>query len=92
MGFSFMAKVSIAPGGNEPAKGGSVPLPRSQRGIRGFFNEVQRELKKVSWPTRAETNRLTGVVLAVCFLCVALLSTMSWIFGLLIDMLTKGGK
>jgi hypothetical protein len=85
-----MAKVSTAPGGKEPAKGGSVPLPRSQRGVRGFLNEVQRELKKVNWPTRPETNRLTGVVLTVCLMCVTILSLLGWAFGLLIDMLTKG--
>ena len=85
-----MAKVSTAPGGKEPAQGGSVPLPRSQRGVRGFFNEVQRELKKVNWPTRPETNRLTGVVLTVCLMCVAILSLLGWAFGLIIDMLTKG--
>lgn len=31
----------------------------------GFLKEVQDELKKVVWPTREETIRLTGVVILV---------------------------
>jgi preprotein translocase SecE subunit len=76
---------------DEPRKPqGTLPIPRSRRGLRGFYNEVLREMKKVSWPTRAETNRLTGVVLGVCFLIGAIMMTMSWAFGVVVDILTKG--
>jgi len=74
------------PGGSRPR--GGVPVPRSKRGLRGFLAEVQREMKKVSWPTRAETNRLTGVVLAVCILLVAYLSILGFVSGFVIDLLT----
>lgn len=30
-----------------------------------FFNEVVSELKKVTWPTRDETMKLTAVVIAL---------------------------
>jgi preprotein translocase subunit SecE len=30
-----------------------------------FIREVQQELKKVTWPTRAETIKLTGVVIVI---------------------------
>jgi preprotein translocase subunit SecE len=30
-----------------------------------FFREIAIELKKVTWPTRAETIKLTAVVVAV---------------------------
>jgi len=30
-----------------------------------FFKEVVAELKKVTWPTREETIKLTGVVIAI---------------------------
>jgi preprotein translocase subunit SecE len=30
-----------------------------------FVKEVQHELKKVTWPTRAETIKLTGVVIII---------------------------
>ena len=51
--------------------GGSIlrrPSP-GEAGRRGglfqFFGEVVSELKKVTWPTRAETIRLTILVIAV---------------------------
>ena len=44
------------------------PSP-SEAGRRGglfqFFGEVITELKKVTWPTREETTRLTMVVIAI---------------------------
>lgn len=82
---------TVATGGDEPRKPqGSLPIPKSKRGIKGFFNEVLREMKKVSWPTRTETNRLTGVVLSVCLIVVVILSTLSFAFGFVIDLITKG--
>lgn len=69
---------------------GSMPVPKSKRGVKGFLNEVVREMKKVSWPTRPETNRLTTVVLAVCVLLVVFLSVIGYVFQFVIDMVTKG--
>jgi preprotein translocase SecE subunit len=75
----------------EPRKPqGSLPIPRSKRGVKGFFSEVVREMKKVSWPTVKETNRLTGVVLAVCLLIGSIMILMGSAFGALIDFMTKG--
>jgi len=78
-----------APAGTGKARG-SVPVPKSKRGLKGFYNEVIREMKKVSWPTRPETNRLTGVVLAVCVMLVTFLSVLGFVFGFAIDLVTKG--
>jgi preprotein translocase SecE subunit len=70
---------------------GSLPVPKAKRGgLKGFYNEVVREMKKVSWPTRTETNRLTGVVLAVCVMLVTFLSVVGFVFGFVIDLITKG--
>jgi len=33
-----------------------------------FIKEVQQELKKVTWPTREETIKLTGVVIVISLL------------------------
>lgn len=67
----------------------SIPVPRSKRGFKGFFAEVGREMKKVNWPTRAETNRLTGVVLAVCVLMVTVLVLMSYGVEAIIGVITR---
>jgi len=69
---------------------GSIPIPKSKRGAKGFFAEVGREIKKIAWPTRQETFRLTGVVLGVCVLIGGIMITMSWAFGVIVDVLTKG--
>lgn len=56
----------------------SIPVPKATRGgIKGYINDVVRELKKVDWPPVKETNRLTGVVLAVCGLLAFLMTVMS---------------
>ena len=45
------------------------PLPRvgigSRIGVGRFFGEVISELRKVNWPTRQESTRLTVLVLTV---------------------------
>lgn len=69
---------------------GGVPVPKSKRGAKGFLNEVGREMKKVSWPTKPETNRLTTVVLAVCVILVTFLSVIGYVFQFVIDFITKG--
>lgn len=74
-----------------PRARGSLPTPKMNRGPKAYLNEVMRELKKVNWPTKAETNRLTGVVLIVCVTAGAILSGMGFVFGLIIDFVTKGG-
>jgi len=81
--------MSTTTSGSTP-EGGSLPLPKSRRGLKGFYNEVVREMKKVSWPTRTETNRLTGVVLAVTILSVLILTGLGVVFGTLVDLITKG--
>ncbi len=84
---------TVAAGSDEPKQprsGGSLPIPKSKRGFKGFLAEVGREMKKVSWPTKAETNRLTGVVLAVCIIVVVILSSLGFVFGMLVDLITKG--
>lgn len=47
-------------------------------------------MKKVSWPTRQETNRLTGVVLAVTLMSVVILTVMGFVFGTIVTLITKG--
>ncbi len=83
-----MATATTGPTGGD--SGGNLPIPKSRRGLKGFFNEVVREMKKVNWPTKKETNRLTGVVMAVTLLCVTILTVMGLVFQTLINLITKG--
>jgi preprotein translocase SecE subunit len=88
-----MSKVTMS---SSPAKsgggGGTPPIPHSRRGLKGFIAEVGREMKKVNWPSRAETNRLTGVVLAVCLLITLVLVGLSTVFDTVVSIITKGGR
>lgn len=52
------------------------PLEATGQKLRfGFFRNIIAELKKVSWPTRDEAIRLTGIVLLVT----AVLSLILWL-------------
>ena len=86
-----MANSTTASGGDVPRKPASLPTPDiKKKGPKRFFAEVGREMRKVDWPARSETNRLTGVVLAVCGLIVLFLSVMGYVFDILITLITKG--
>lgn len=64
----------------------NVPTPKmKRRGTKGYISDIRAELKKVTWPSRPETNRLTGVVLAVCIMCVTVLYGLSIGFGWVLD-------
>lgn len=68
-----------------------VPVPKLRRGFKGFYKDVVREMKHVTWPTPKETTRLTGIVLAVCTLIVLLLMAATFLFGTLLHLIVKGG-
>lgn len=70
----------------------SVPLPKIRKGGRNFWRETMREMKHVHWPSRHETNRLTGVVLGVCGLTVGFLFALSYVFETLLKIVYGGAK
>ncbi len=45
-----------------------------------FVGEVIAELRKVTWPTRAETVKLTAVVLAISVIVGAFIGGLDWVF------------
>ncbi|MBS1716110.1 MAG: preprotein translocase subunit SecE [Armatimonadetes bacterium] len=71
---------------------GAISVPSSKRGLGGFYHELMREMRKVSWPTTKEANRLTGVVLAVCGMMVVMLLVLSTLVDQLMTLITKGGR
>lgn len=69
----------------------TAPIPKPSRGgIKGFVADVSRELKKVQWPTPRETTRLTGVVIAVCAICLVVIFVFSFVVEMLVGMITRG--
>lgn len=83
-----MSKSSTSLEGKKSAPG-QIPLPKSRRGMRGFFTEVARELKKVTWPKPKETTRLTGVVIVVCTFLILALMVMNYAADMLFKILSN---
>lgn len=58
------------------AKADMEKKPGVGKRIARFFRELRSELKKVSWPTRADTLKKTGIVIV----CVIVVGIIVWIF------------
>lgn len=58
------------------AKADKEKNPGVGKRIARFFRELRSELKKVSWPTRADTLKKTGIVIV----CVIVVGIIVWIF------------
>ena len=50
-----------------------------QNAVARFYRETVGELRKVSWPTRAEATRLTGIVLVVLAVMAIILGGVDWL-------------
>ena len=52
-----------------PATGGGNPISRSFRSLAQFYREVQDEMRKVTWPDRAQLKDTTiKIIIFVLFL------------------------
>ncbi len=58
-----------------------------QKGLAKFYRETTAELKKVSWPTRAEAIKLTKVVLIVIFAMGSFLGLLDYAFSQLFGLI-----
>lgn len=54
-----------------------------------FLQEVYAELKKVTWPTRTEVIRLTGVVIIISILVGVFVGGLDFIFTSLLQLVVK---
>ncbi|MBL8048225.1 MAG: preprotein translocase subunit SecE [Chthonomonas sp.] len=79
---------NITEGSGQQVKAGSVPVPKMKKGVGTFMREAMAEMKKVNWPTKKETTRLTGVVFAVCFSIIIFLFVLSVVFEQVFKIIT----
>jgi len=56
-------------------------VTRPLRGVGEYFEGVRSEIQKVVWPTRAETRRLTTIVLTVTIIAAIILGVISLVFN-----------
>ncbi len=54
-----------------------------------LFNEVRGEYRKIIWPSRKEQIKQTKIVIIVSLVLGAVIVSYDFIFGVLIDALTK---
>jgi preprotein translocase subunit SecE len=60
---------------------------KSENAIQRYFRETTGELKKVTWPTRAEALRLTGLVLLVMVVVGIFLASIDALAGSLLGLI-----
>ena len=69
-------------------KGGKpTNAPPAENRFRRLFRETRSELKKVTWPTREQTIRLTGIVIAFSVVVGLLMGGIDFIFSTFIQWL-----
>lgn len=54
--------------------------------IKKFFEDVVKEMKKVTWPTKAELMESTKIVIVVCII----LAGFTYVIDTLINQVIKG--
>ena len=54
--------------------------------IIGFFEDVVKEMKKVTWPTKAELKESTVVVIVVCLI----LAAFTYVIDMAVQAVFKG--
>ena len=57
---------------------------------KGISGDILSELKKVSWPTREETVKLTAVVVLISLIISIYIGIIDFLFAKLLNVLTVG--
>lgn len=52
-----------------------------ENAVRRYFRETRGEIRKVTWPTRQESQRLTAIVLGVTAVMALFLGILDFIFS-----------
>jgi preprotein translocase subunit SecE len=55
--------------------------------LKRWYRETMGELRKVSWPTRQEAQRLTGIVVMVMIAMSLLLGLLDYVFSALVTLI-----
>lgn len=74
------------------SKKSPTPVAQAKKRKFTFFQDVIGELRKVAWPTRQETIRLTLIVLGICLIMGAILGALDFGFSWLVKQVLLGGK
>ena len=58
-------------------------LPARIGAFRGFLSHVQAEMKKVTWPTRAELLKATRMIVVLSIILGIVIGLMDWLLQLI---------
>jgi preprotein translocase subunit SecE len=58
-------------------------------GLFGFFREVKTEVKRITWPSKDETKKAFGAVIAFTLMYTILVGGLDFIFKNLLTMILK---
>lgn len=70
-----------------PAKKSAQPAVKKENKLVRYFKEVRAELRKVVWPTRQTTLRLTGIVVGVTVAMSVFLGLLDLVFSKLFGLI-----
>ena len=73
-------------------KKSSVQFGQPKKRRFAFVIDIYNELKKVIWPTRQETIRLTLIVIGICLIMALILGLLDFGFAELVAKVFLGGK
>jgi preprotein translocase subunit SecE len=59
--------------------------------VRTFFREVRVEMKKVTWPTRKELLKSTGVVIVAVVIAAVFIGVFDYIWSVVVNAVGLGG-
>jgi preprotein translocase subunit SecE len=54
-----------------------------------IFSEIRSELKNVTWPTRPQALKLTGIVVIICLIVGLYIGIIDVAFAKVLELLTK---
>jgi preprotein translocase subunit SecE len=60
------------------------PVGSRVEAVRGFFQNVQSEMKKVTWPTRPELIKATRMVVILSFVLGVTIGLLDWVLQLIL--------
>ena len=63
--------------------------PKKENALARWWRETIGELRKVAWPSRQDTVRLTEIVLLVMLIMGSVLGLLDWLFSRLIALLVS---
>ena len=79
-----MANTARTSTGGRPPRRPALPTRAGAPGF-GFFQDVANELRKVVWPTREQTFRLSAVVVAACGAVGVALGLIDYVFSFIMQ-------